>query len=195
MPEPPSARDRAQSSAPHGVQHPAPAAGAEPDSYLTFWIGDEEYAINVLQVREIIEYGDVTRVPSTAPWIRGVVNLRGSVLPAIDLAVKFGLPPSPVTRRTCIVVTEVAATPRATVLGVIADSVSQVIDLGPDDIEPPPPFGTPVRVEFLLGLGRSGDKFILVLDTDRVLSADELLAAQAAEEAGAETPDAESFAG
>lgn len=161
-------------------------AEAEPDSYLTFWIADDEYAVNVLQVREIIEYGEVTRVPSTPPWIRGVVNLRGSVLPVIDLAVKFGLPPGEVTRRTCIVVTEVAAEPRATVLGVIADAVSQVLDLKPEDIEPPPPFGTPVRIEFLLGLGRSGEKFILLLDTDRVLSADELLAAQSAEESGGE---------
>jgi purine-binding chemotaxis protein CheW len=159
---------------------------AEPVSYLTFWVAGEEYGIRVLQVREIIEYGAVTRVPSTPPWIRGVVNLRGSVLPVIDLAVKFGQPPSPVTRWTCIVVTEISAEQRTTVLGVIADAVSQVLDLGPQDIEPPPPFGTPVRVEFLLGLGRAQEKFILLLDTDRVLSADELLAAQRSEEAAAQ---------
>jgi len=161
------------------------SSASDPVSYLTFWIAGEEYGIRVLQVREIIEYGEVTRVPSTPPWIRGVVNLRGSVLPVIDLAVKFGQPPSPVTRRTCIVVAEVAAESRLTVLGVLADAVSQVVDLGPAEIEPPPPFGTPVRVEFLLGLGRAQEKFILLLDTDRVLSADELLAARSSEEAAA----------
>ncbi len=149
--------------------------------YLTFHLAREEYAIGVLRVKEIIEYGTVTRVPATPPWIRGVINLRGSVVPVVDLAVKFGLPASEVTRRTCIVIVEVHLEEELTVMGIVADSVSQVMDLKPEDVEAAPSFGTRVRVEYLLGLGRAGKSFVLLLDIDRVLSADEMLAARAVE--------------
>ena len=149
--------------------------------YLTFYIADEEYAVGVLQVKEIIEYDTVTKVPSTPPWIRGVINLRGSVVPVVDLAVKFGLPQAEVTRRTCIVIVEVDMGGEKTVMGVMADAVSQVVELSAQEIEPPPAFGTRVRVDYLKGMGKAGKKFVLMLDIDRVLSASELLAAVAVE--------------
>jgi purine-binding chemotaxis protein CheW len=144
--------------------------------YLTFFVAGEEYAINILKVKEIIEYDTVTTVPNTASWIRGVTNLRGNVVPVIDLSVKFGLSAAKVSKFTCIVITEVLFDGDRLTMGVIADSVSQVVDFSEDEIEAPPPFGTRVRIEFLLGMGRMGKKFCLVLDIDKVLSADELLA-------------------
>jgi purine-binding chemotaxis protein CheW len=144
--------------------------------FLTFFVGGEEYAVNILKVKEIIEYGTVTAVPNTAPWIRGVTNLRGNVVPVIDLAVKFGLPASRVSKLTCIVITEISYDGEKLTMGVIADSVNQVLDFSENEIETPPPFGTRVRIEFLLGMGKIGKKFCLVLDIDKVLSADEILA-------------------
>lgn len=143
--------------------------------YLAFFLAGDECAIGILRVKEIIEFDSVTRVPATPPWVRGVMNLRGSVVPVIDLAVKFGLPPSTVTRRTCIVVVETDLEGERVVMGVMADSVSQVLDVAPEDVEPAPAFGTSVRVDYLLGLGRLQDRFVLLLDIDRVLSAAELL--------------------
>jgi len=148
---------------------------ADVQQYLTFMIGGEEYAVNLLKVREIIEYDIVTEVPQTPDWVRGVINLRGNVVPVIDLAVKFGLAPSVAGKLTCIVITEVQCEGEATVMGVMADSVRQVIDLKPQEIEEPPTFGTRVKVDYLLGMGRSGKKFCLILDTEKVLSTDELL--------------------
>lgn len=144
--------------------------------YLTFFVAGEEYAVNILKVKEIIEYDTVTTVPNTAPWIRGVTNLRGNVVPVIDLGVKFGLPASAVSKFSCIVITEVSYDGDKLTMGVMADSVNQVLDFKENEIEAPPPFGTRVRIEFLLGMGRVGKKFCLVLDIDKVLSADEILA-------------------
>jgi purine-binding chemotaxis protein CheW len=143
--------------------------------YLTFMIGGEEYAISLLKVKEIIEYDTVTHVPKTPEWIRGVINLRGSVVPVIDLAVKFRQTPSVAGKLTCIVITEVQCGEEATVMGIMADSVRQVIDLRPQEIEEAPTFGTRVKVDYLLGMARSGKKFCLLLDTEKVLSTDELL--------------------
>jgi purine-binding chemotaxis protein CheW len=143
--------------------------------YLTFMIRGEEYAISLLKVKEIIEYDTVTQVPKTPEWIRGVINLRGSVVPVIDLAVKFRQTPSVAGKLTCIVITELQSGDEAAVMGIMADSVRQVIDLRPQDIEEPPTFGTRVKVDYLLGMARSGKKFCLLLDTEKVLSTDELL--------------------
>jgi purine-binding chemotaxis protein CheW len=155
--------------------------------YLTFSMAGEEYAIGALRVREIIEYDTVTTVPSTPAYVRGVINLRGSVVPVLDLAVKFGLPPTQVTKRTCIVITEIELDGDRTVLGLLADAVSQVIGLAPGDIEAPPSFGTRVRVDYLLGMGKVGQKLVLILDVDRILAATELLAAGAS--VGAAEPE------
>ncbi len=151
----------------------------EQSQYLTFRLADEEYAVGILRVKEIIQYETVTRVPTTPPWIRGVINLRGSVVPVVDLAVKFGLAESTVTPLTCIVILEVTLEGEQAVMGVMADSVSQVIELAAADIEPAPAFGTRVRVDYLHGMGKVAKKFVLILDIDKVLSADEILAATA----------------
>ena len=152
----------------------------EQSQYLTFHIAGEEYAIGILQVREIIQYETVTRVPKTLPWIRGVINLRGGVVPVVDLAVKFGLKETAVTKETCIVISEVRLGDEEAVIGVLADAVSQVVELQGDQIAAPPTFGTAVRADFLLGMGKVGKKLILMLDIDKVLSTDELLAASGA---------------
>lgn len=152
---------------------PHPLGGGQ---YLTFFVASEEYAVNILKVKEIIEYDTVTTVPNTAPWIRGVTNLRGNVVPVIDLAVKFGLPASKASKLSCIVITEVSYEGDRLTMGVMADAVNQVLEFSANEIETPPPFGTRLRIEFLLGMGRMGKKFCLILDIDKVLSADELLA-------------------
>jgi purine-binding chemotaxis protein CheW len=167
--------------------------GTEQDvqQYLTFMIGGEEYAVSLLKVREIIEYDTITEVPKTPEWVRGVINLRGSVVPVIDLAVKFRQAPSVAGKLTCIVITEVACEGEATVMGVMTDAVRQVIDLRPQDIEEPPTFGTRVNVDYLLGMARSGKKFCLLLDTEKVLSTDELLGLSDSVEESMENPPGE----
>lgn len=155
-------------------------SAVQPVQYLTFSMADEECAVPVLRVREIIEHDTLTRIPSTPAWIRGVINLRGGVVPVVDLAAKFGLPERPVTSRTCIVIVEVGVDGQPVLAGILADAVSQVVDIASPDIEAPPSFGTGIRVDYLLGMARSGKKFALLLDIDRVLSTDELAVAQAA---------------
>jgi purine-binding chemotaxis protein CheW len=153
---------------------------ALPGQYLTFLICGDAYGVAVLRVKEILEYENVTRVPGTPASIRGVMNLRGSVVPVVDFAAKMGLPVSPITKRTCIVVHEVQTGGEQLVLGVVADSVRQVVELRAEDIEPPPSFGTRLAVDYLTGIGKAGGKFVLLLDVDRLLSPAELFAASAA---------------
>jgi purine-binding chemotaxis protein CheW len=155
------------------------AASVDQTQYLTFYLAGEEYGIGILRVKEILEYDTVTPVPQTPPAIRGVINLRGSVVPVVGLAAKFGLPPSPLAKRTCIVIVEVCLDGRETVMGLLVDAVSQVMDLTPADIEPPPAFGTAVTVDYLQAMGKVGKRFVLLLDVDKVLAAPELLAADA----------------
>jgi len=147
------------------------------DQYLTFFLAGEEYAISILQVTDIIECGSVTRVPGTPPWIRGVHNLRGTVVPVIDLAIKFGLPATEITRRTCVVIVELRVDDESMIMGVMADSVHQVVDFTAEQVQPPPAFGPRVRVECLLGMASTNGKFVLLLDIDRVFSSDEILSA------------------
>ena len=144
------------------------------EQYLTFFIRGEEYAVGILRVKEIIEYETVTRVPAVPPHVRGVINLRGAVLPVVDLAAKFGSPETDVTRTTCIVIVETQLRDEIVVAGIMTDAVSEVVDLGADQIEPPPPFGTGVRVDFLVGMGKLDGRLVLILDIDRVLSPVEL---------------------
>jgi len=140
------------------------------EQYLTFFIRSEEYAVGILRVKEIIEYETVTRVPAMPVHVRGVINLRGAVLPVIDLAAKFGHGESAPARTTCIVVVETQVDGELLVVGLVADSVSEVVDMAPEQIEPPPPFGTSVRVDFLVGMGKLDGRLVLVLDLDRILS-------------------------
>ena len=162
--------------------------------YLSFSLAGSAFGVGILQVREILQYEAITPVPSVPPSVRGVINLRGSVVPVIDIAVKFGLPPTPIANRTCILVVETSLDGLSTVMGVMADAVSEVLDLAPSDIEPPPPFGTRVRADFLLGLGKVGRGFVLLLALARVISADEheILAGIAAPDAPLDAPPAAS---
>lgn len=141
--------------------------------FLSFSVAGSDFAVGILQVKEILQYEPITRVPSVPASIRGVINLRGTVVPVVDLAVKLGLAETPVTPRTCILIVEVALGTDRTVMGVLADAVSEVLELGDGDIEPPPPFGTRVRVDYLTGMGKLGKGFVLLLDLDRALSAEE----------------------
>lgn len=154
--------------------------------YLTFFLAGEEYAIGIQRVKEIIEYTPVTKVPKVPAWIRGVINLRGNVVPVVDLALRFGLEERPVTKTSCIVVVEVDQDAEQTVMGMVADAVNRVIDLSPQDIEEPPAFGTQVRLDYLSGMGRLGQKFALILNLDRVLSAVELLTVASVQSAAAQ---------
>jgi len=151
----------------------------DPTQYLTFQLAGEEYAIDILSVKEIIPYGTITALPQTPPAICGVINLRGSVVPVVDLAVKLGFAPTPITHRTCIVILEVALNAAATIVGVLVDAVSQVVEFLPENILPVPAFGTQVRIDFLHGIGNSGSKFVLILAIEKVLGAIELMGAQA----------------
>lgn len=155
----------------------------EQEQYLTFLLAGEEYAISILEVKEIIEYDTVTAVPKTPKWIRGVINLRGSVVPVLDLGVKFGMGERPVTKTSCIIIVEGHVENQNTLMGVMADSVSQVMDIAPGEIQPVPAFGTRIRVDYLQGMAQLGKKFVLLLDIDKVLSADEALDLNAAAEA------------
>ncbi len=147
----------------------------EQKQYLTFLLANEEYAIGILKVKEIIEYDTVTTVPKTPKWVRGVINLRGAVVPVVDLAIKFGLELKPVTKTTCIVIIETQFESQNTTIGIIVDAVSQVMELATEDMQPVPEFGTRVKVDYLLGMAQLGKKFALLLDVDKVLSTDELL--------------------
>lgn len=153
------------------------------NQYLTFYVAGEEYAVTILKVTEIIECISLTHVPGTPSWIRGVLNLRGAVVPVVDLAVKFGLPATQLTRRTCVIMVELEHESERLVLGVMADSVHQVVELGPDQIQPPPSFGPRVRVDCIQGMGDNAGAFVVLLDIDRVLSSSEILAASLVDEA------------
>lgn len=162
------------------------ASLAEQPQALTFLVAGQEYAIGILSVKEIIEYDTPTRVPSTPRYVAGVINLRGTVVPVIDLATRFHSTPTAVTSRTCTIIVEVETHGQTTAMGVLADSVNTVIDLSPDIIDDPPQFGTQVRSDFLLGLIRRGKKFVLLLDIDRTLASIESVAIDAiAEQAAA----------
>ena len=142
--------------------------------YLTFFVQGEEYALPLLGVREVIPVGAVTRVPQLPPAVRGVTNLRGSVVPVVDLGIKLLGIETPIDKRTCIVLVELKDAAGA--LGLMTERIGQVLTLAAEDVLPPPSFGTPVRTEFLRGMGRLGKKFALLLDLDRVLGPEELLA-------------------
>ena len=141
--------------------------------YLTFFVGDGEYAISIIRIREILEFSGATRVPGSPPSVLGVINLRGRVVPVIDLSHKFGSPRPAVTSRSCVVLVELEAGGEKLVIGLLADAVREVVDLAADAIEPTPAFGTQARIDFLHGVGRHGGRFVLILDIDRLLTAEE----------------------
>ncbi len=142
--------------------------------YLTFLLGGEMFAIEILNVREIIEYGALTTVPMMPAFIRGVINLRGAVVPVIDLSVRFSRAPVEVTRRTCIIIIEIDNAGERQDIGVVVDSVSEVLDIPGNMIEPPPSFGARIRTDFIQGMGKVNERFVIILNVHNVLSVEEM---------------------
>lgn len=142
--------------------------------YLTFTLGDEHFALDVANVREILEFTGVTKVPQTPEFMRGVINLRGSVVPVMDMRLKFGMSITEKAVDTCVIVTEVSLEGETTVLGALVDSVQEVFELEPEQIEPAPRIGTKLRTEFIRGMGKRDEQFIIILDVDKVFSSEEL---------------------
>jgi len=138
--------------------------------FLTFNLGDELYGVDILRVQEIKGYTAVTKIPNTPPHVKGVLNLRGTIVPIVELRTKFGMPTIDYTAFTVIIVVVV----RDKVMGLVVDSVSDVLNIDKKDIQPPPQFGAKVDVSFLNGIGKSGDKLVALLDMDRLLLDDEL---------------------
>lgn len=149
---------------------------AEGQLYLAFRLADEIYAVDILRIREIIEYSQPTSVPMMPSSVRGVINLRGSVVPIIDLAVRFGRDFTEVGKRTCFVIVEAEHEGAIHILGLMVDGVNAVMEIGADHIEPPPSFGLPVDTAFISGMARLDGRFIILLDIARVLSIEEMAA-------------------
>ncbi len=161
------------------------AAGImETTQYLTFKLDDEVFALDITKVREVLDFTTVTKVPRTPEFMRGVINLRGSVVPVVDLRLKFGMSKTEKTVNTCIIIVEVKVDDETTVLGALADSVQEVMDLESDHIEPAPKIGTRLNTEFIKGMGKRDDRFVILLDIDKVFSTSELAVVQATHEAG-----------
>ncbi len=142
--------------------------------YLTFALAHEEYGLEILKVREIIGYMDITAVPQTPHHVKGVINLRGQVIPVIDLRAKFGMETTEVTEETCIIVVEISQGGRKFSTGIVVDHVQEVLDIAGEDIEESPQFGSNFDADFILGMGKIGDSVKILLDIDRVLGGDEL---------------------
>ena len=148
-----------------------------PQQYLTFSLGGEVFALGILNVKEIIEFGNVTEIPMMPAFIRGVINLRGSVVPVIDLAARFGGKGTKVSRRTCIVIVELETSEGVEGkqdLGVIVDAVNEVLEIPRSDIEPAPSFGAKIRADFIQGMGKVEGRFVIILNVERVLSTEEI---------------------
>src|SRR5512142_2211601 len=150
----------------------------ETTQYLTFKLDDEVFALDITKVREVLDFTAVTRVPRTPEFMRGVINLRGSVVPVVDLRLKFGMTKTEKTVNTCIIIVEVTVDNETTILGALADSVQEVLDLEPGHIEPAPKIGTRLNTEFIKGMGKRDSRFIIILDIDKIFSTDELAMVQ-----------------
>lgn len=145
------------------------------NQYLTFQIGREMFAVGILHIREIIEYGSLTTVPMMPEFVRGVINLRGSVVPVIDLSARFGRGESAINRRSCVVILEVeGADESLQEIGVIVDAVSEVLEISPADIEPAPSFGARIRADFIAGMGKVQGQFVILLDVQQALNTREM---------------------
>lgn len=146
--------------------------------YLTFTLDKELFAVDVAKVREVLDYTTITKIPRTPEFMRGVINLRGSVVPVMDLRLKFGMSKTENTINTCIIVLEIHSENESIILGALADSVQEVFELEPSQIEPPPKIGTRFRAEFLKGMGKRDEEFIMILDIDKVFTTEELESVQ-----------------
>lgn len=151
-----------------------PIAIEESGQYLTFLQQGEMFAIGILCIKEIMEYGKLTTVPLMPDFVSGVINIRGAVVPVIDLSTRFGRPSAEITPRSCIVIIETESDGERVDIGIIVDSVSEVLEIPPTEIEPAPRFGTNIRADFISGMGKVNDEFVIILDISRVLSVDEM---------------------
>ncbi|HBG04705.1 MAG: chemotaxis protein CheW [Geobacteraceae bacterium GWC2_58_44] len=146
----------------------------ETTQYLTFKLEDELFALDIGKVREVLDFTSITKVPRTPDYMRGVINLRGSVVPVLDLRLKFGMVKAEKTVNTCVIIVEVELGGEKVVMGAMADAVQEVLDLEPDQIEPPPRIGTRLNTDFIRGMGKHAEQFIIILDIDKVFTAEEL---------------------
>jgi len=153
----------------------------ETTQYLTFKLEDEVFALDISQVREVLDFTAITKVPMTPEFMRGVINLRGSVVPVVDMRLKLAMTRTEQTVNTCIIIVEINVENERLILGALADSVQEVIELGPGQIEPAPRIGTRLNTEFIKGMGKRDEQFIIILDIDRIFSMDELASAGIAE--------------
>jgi len=162
----------------------------ETTQYLTFKLDEEIFALDIAKVREVLDYTTVTKVPRTPEFMRGVINLRGSVVPVVDMRLKFGMTKTDKTVNTCIIIVEITLAGETVVLGALADAVHEVIELEPGQIEPAPKIGTRLKTDFIRGMGKRVEHFIIILDIDRVFSSDELSLVQEVEMGASSGPAA-----
>jgi purine-binding chemotaxis protein CheW len=146
----------------------------ENSQYLTFKLDDEIFALGIEKVREVLDYTSVTKVPQVPEFMRGVINLRGSVVPVVDMRLKFAMAKTEQTVNTCIIIVEINLEGESTIVGALADSVQEVLDMEPHQIEPAPKIGTKLRTDFIRGMGKRDEQFIIILDIDKVFSNEEL---------------------
>lgn len=144
------------------------------NQYLTFTLGQEVFAFDIASVREVLEYTTITKMPRTSEYVRGIINLRGRAVPVVDVRLKFGMPETERTVNTCIIIVELTVGGAQTVLGALTDSVREVMDIEPADIEPAPRMGTSIQTDLIHGIGKTAAGFIIILDINRVFSEDEL---------------------
>lgn len=165
----------------------APARDADEltQQYLTFMLAGEVFAMGILAIKEIIEYADLTEVPMMPEYVRGVINLRGSVVPVVDLSVRFGKAASAVTKRTCNVIVEVTSDSGRHVVGVVVDAVNAVLEIPAAEIEPPPAFGARIRTDFIQGMGKVNGRLVILVDVNHILAAGEMEVLTGAQEIAA----------
>jgi len=169
---------------------PGAVTAGQNHQYLTFVLAGEIFAIGILAIKEIIEYSSPTTVPMMPDYLRGIINLRGLVVPVIDLAVRFGKPASPVTKRTCIVIVEIELDGERYDIGAVVDAVNAVLEIPAREIEPPPSFGARIRTEFIAGMGKVDGRFVILLDPKHVLAPAEIESLAGALEASTDRHDA-----
>ena len=157
-----------------GAMSNQPAQPAPPAQYLTFWLGEEVFGMDIRTVSEIIQCGPMATVPLMPDFVRGVINLRGKVVPVIDLHARFGRPAAKLGKKSCIVIFDALRAGERSELGLLVDAVSEVIKIAPGDIEPPPDFGSAVRRDFIRGMGKVAQRFVIILEPDRALDVAEM---------------------
>jgi purine-binding chemotaxis protein CheW len=160
---------------------------SETSQYLTFMLDQETYALDITQVREVLDFTEITKVPRMPEFMRGVINLRGGVVPVVDLRLKFGMSRTEKTVNTCVIIIDLVVQGETTLLGALADTVQEVMTIEPDQISPPPRIGTRLNTEFIRGMGKKNDDFVIIIDIDKVFSLDEVASLQISEDNGQES--------